>query len=113
MKQTALAFLIGWVLLFWPWTSYARESRVYIGFSVGTAIVVGSGIASFNIGYNQQVKREPEPRSSETAPPPALAELSRKGETEAFKPFPDFRINSQSDPPQPLRFEFPFFILRW
>lgn len=112
MKQMAIAFLIGWVL-FWPETSYARESRVYIGFSVGTAIVVGSGIASFNIGYNQQVKRDLEPHSSETAPPPALAKLNRKGETATFKFLPDVRINSRSDPPQPLRFELPFFILRW
>lgn len=109
MKQITVVFLIGWALLLWPQASHAGETRVYIGFSIGTAIVVGSGIASFNVGYSERIS-ERQPASD---PPPALAEIKREGKTEALKPFPDLRIDSQLDSPQPLRFEIPFFILRW
>jgi hypothetical protein len=114
MKQITLALLIGWGLLLWPQASHARETRVYVGFSIGTAIVVGSGIASFNIGYNQRIgKQEPESPPSKTDSPPALAELKREGEETVPKTFPDWTIHSQSDSPSPIRFELPLFILRW
>ena len=114
MKQIFFILLTATILLLRPLLSDAGETRVYVGFSVGTAIVVGSGIASFNIGVNQRVgEREPESGSTETDPPPALAEINRKAETVPPWSFLDSRIDSQPDPPQPLRFEFPFFILRW
>lgn len=109
MKQITVAFLIGEALLLWPQTSYAGETRVYIGFSIGTAIVVGSGIASFNIGYSERIS-ERQPASD---PPSAFAEIKREGKNEALKPLFDRRIDSQIDSPPPLRFELPFFILRW
>lgn len=114
MKQVPVVFLIGLALLLSPSTSHASETRVYVGVSVGTAIVVGTGIASFNIGYNQRVsKGRPESPSPETNPSTALAEINREGKNETPETYPDFRINAPSVPPPTLRFEFPLFILRW
>jgi hypothetical protein len=114
MKQVPVVFLIGLALLLSPSTLHAGETRVYVGVSVGTAIVVGTGIASFNIGYNQRVgKGRPESPSPETNPSPALAEINREGKNETPETYPDFRINAPSVPPPTLRFEFPLFILRW
>ena len=114
MKQMPVLFLVGLALLLSPSTSQAGETRVYVGVSVGTAIVVGSGIASFNIGYNQRVgKRRQESPSPETNPSPALAEINREGKNETPETYPDFRINAPSVSPPTLRFEFPLFILRW
>lgn len=112
MKQIIFGFLI--TLLLWPSLSQAGQTRVYVGFSVGTAIVVGSGIASFNVGVNQRVSgREPQSDTTEPDPPPALVELNREEETVLPKTFPDFRINAQPDSPQPLLLELPLLILRW
>lgn len=112
MKQMIFGLLI--TLLLWPSRSQAGETRVYVGFSVGTAIVVGSGIAFFSVGVNQRVSgREPQSDTTEPDPPPVLAEISRKKTSSLPKIFPDFRINAQPDPPQPLLLELPLLILQW
>lgn len=95
-------------VLFGPSLSHAG-SRVYVGVGVGTAIVVGSGVASFNIGVNQRISEQ----KPEADLPPALAEITRDREPLTSKPFPDLRIDSPIEPPRLLRLELPLFILRW
>lgn len=106
-------FMIGLALLLFPLNAHARAPRTYVGIGVGTAVAIGGGIVSFNVGYNQQVRKEkPESPSPETDPPPALARLKREGKEKTLPAFPDATIHSQSPPP-PFRIELPFFILRW
>ncbi len=114
MKGTTVVFMIGLAILLWPWNAQASGSRVYVGVGVGTAIAIGSGIVSFNIGYNQQVSKEkPESPLSEMDRPPALAGLKRQGEETVPNVFPDLTLHAPSLPSPTLRFELPFFILRW
>jgi|GEM_PF-5330857 len=112
MKQMIFIFLMS-ALLLWPSFSDARRTQVYVGIGVGTAVAIGGGIASFNVGVSQRVDREPESPSPATDSPPLLAEISHKEATAVRKPLFELRIDSPLDPPQPLRFELPLFILRW
>lgn len=114
MRRMTALFIIGLALLLGPWNAHASNRRVYVGVGVGTAVAIGGGIVSFNVGYSQQVnKQKPESSLPGTDRPPALAELKRKREDAAPHSLTDFEVRSQSASPQPLRIELPFFILRW
>ncbi|MBI3803243.1 MAG: hypothetical protein HY282_05715 [Nitrospirae bacterium] len=117
IKRTGITFSIAALVLFSSSAAQA-SARIYVGLSVGTAVVVGGGIASFNVGYSQRVDRnDPAPGTNNVAAPDlpaAMRNLSGKVEVSPPVPtLPDLKREAQSAAPAPFRFELPFFLFHW
>ena len=109
MKRTVIALVIGLSLALWPFEDSVAETRVYVSFSIGGAVIVGGGLLIWSLTYSSQVSRN-EPDLP--AAPSLIGSFTgvREGrETTAT----DLFVEKRPEPVPPPLLELPLLVFRW
>jgi len=124
MKRTVVALVLGLSLALWPFEDSVAETRVYVSFSIGGAVIVGGGLLIWSLTYASQVSQfvpriehsshlrfevnEPNPQAA----PSLIGSFTgvREGrETTAT----DLFVEKRPEPVPPPLLELPLLVFRW
>ena len=109
MKRTVIAFVMGLSMILWPIATSAGETRVFVSFSIGGAVIVGGGLLFWSFTYTSRVSQnEPDPG---TTPSRVRSLTEAPGQTQQTAA--DLWVERWPEPVQPLPIELPLWVFRW
>lgn len=109
MKRTVIALVMGLSLALWPFEDSVAETRVYVSFSVGGAVIVGGGLLIWSLTYASRVSQnEPDPQAAPFLIS-SLTDASERREATAT----DLFVEKRPEPVPPPLLELPLWVFRW
>lgn len=109
MRRTVIALVMGLSLALWPFEDSVAETRVYVSFSIGGAVIVGGGLLFWSLTYASRVSQdEPDPQAA----PSLISSLTDTHERREVTATDLFAENRPGLVPPPL-LELPLFVFRW
>lgn len=109
MRRLAVFILVAVLLVLIPLSVEARQSRVYIRFSIGSAVVVGGGYLAWNLNYGYRISR----KDKEPTGNVMLAKSTARGQRLRPATFQNHLAQNRPVSYQPLVFELPLIVFRW
>ncbi len=109
MRRTVIALVMGLSLALWPFEDSVAETRVYVSFSIGGAVIVGGGLLIWSLTYASQVSRnEPDLQAA-----PSLISSFTDAPEGREATATDLFAEKRPEPVPPPLLELPLFVFRW
>jgi len=109
MKRLSVFISVAALLVLIPVSVEARQSRVYIRFSIGSAVIMGGGFLAWNLTYVYQVSR----KDGEQTDRSVLAKSIDTGHRQKPTILQNQLLHTTPISYQLLTFELPLIVFRW